>query len=261
MITRSPLPARWSPRSLGIILLMLAGWELAVRAGWYTGLFLPAPTAVGRALGESLTGGALLLHLSATLLRIAAGLAIGGTAGLVLGVAMGSWRGLRAVLDPIVAAVHPVPKLALFPLLIVLLGIGEQSKIAAVAVGAFFPMLLNTMAGVQAISPVHLELARNYGASRWLMFQRVLLPGSLPMMLTGLRLATNVAFHATIGVEMVGSRTGLGSVLWLSWQTFRIEQLFATLTVIALIGLGLTSLLREIARRSAPWLIDHQMAV
>jgi NitT/TauT family transport system permease protein len=174
---------------------------------------------------------------------------------------MGTWRGLRTILDPVVAAVHPMPKLALFPLLIVMLGIGEQSKIAAVSVGAFFPMVLNTMAGVRAISPVHLELARNYGASRWLLFRRVLLPGSVPMILTGLRLATNVAFHGTIGVEMVGSRNGLGSLLWLSWQTFRIEQLFATLTVVALIGIGLTSLLREIARRGAPWLSEHQVAV
>ncbi len=199
------------------------------------------------------------MHLSATLLRIAGGLVIGGAAGLLLGLAMGSWRGVRTVIDPIIAAIHPIPKLALFPLLIVVLGIGERSKIAAVAVGAFFPMVLNTMAGVRTISPVHLDLARNYGASTWQLFRRVLLPGSLPMILTGLRLSTNVAFHATIGVEMVGSRIGLGSLLWLSWQTFRIEQLYATLTVIAVVGVSLTILLREIARRSAPWLPEHQV--
>lgn len=252
------MPARFSPRSVGVILAILAAWEVAVRAGWSTGLFFPAPTAIGLALVRSATSGDLLLHASATLVRIGVGLAIGGTAGLLLGVAMGSWRALRTALDPVVAAVHPLPKLALFPFLIVLLGIGEQSKIAAIAVGAFFPMLLNSMAGVLAINPVHLDLARNYGASRWLMFRRILLPGSLPMMLTGLRLATNVAFHTTIGVEMVGSRTGLGSLLWLSWQTFRIEQLLAILVVIALIGVGLTSLLREVARRSTPWLGETQ---
>ena len=237
---------------------MLAGWELVVRLGWYTGLFFPAPSAVGAALAQAAADGLLWLHLSATLLRIGAGLAIGGTVGLLLGLAMGSWRGLRTVIDPLIAAVHPVPKLALFPLLIVLLGIGERSKIASVAVGAFFPMVINTTAGVRAISPVHVDLARNYGASTWKMFGRVLFPGSLPMILTGLRLSANVAFHATIGVEMVGSRVGLGSLLWLSWQTFRLEQLYATLTVIALVGLGLTVSLRLIARRSAPWLPEYQ---
>jgi len=241
--------------------VLLAIWELVVRAGWYTGLFFPAPTGVAHALGDSLAAGELWLHLSATLLRIGAGLVIGGLAGLLLGLAMGSWRGVRAVVDPIIAAIHPVPKLALFPLLIVLLGIGERSKIASVSVGAFFPMVLNTMAGVRAISPVHVDLARNYGASTWKMFSRVLLPGSLPMILTGLRLSANVAFHATIGVEMVGSRIGLGSLLWLSWQTFRVEQLYATLTVIALVGLGITMLLRGIARRAAPWLPEYQEEV
>lgn len=240
---------------------LLAIWELVLRAGWATGLFFPAPSAVGLALADSVANGALLQHLGATVLRIVAGLAVGGSAGLLLGLAMGTSRGVRTVLDPIVAAIHPMPKLALFPLFIVMLGIGEQSKIASVSVGAFFPMALNTMAGVRAISPVHLELARNYGATRWLLFRRVLLPGSVPMILTGLRLAANVAFHGTIGVEMVGARTGLGSLLWLSWQTFRIEQLFATLTVVALVGIGLTSLLREIARRGAPWLSEHQVTV
>jgi ABC-type nitrate/sulfonate/bicarbonate transport system permease component len=239
--------------------VLLAIWELVIRAGWYTGLFFPAPSAIARALGDSLANGQLWLHLSATLLRIAGGLAIGGLAGLLLGLAMGSWRGLRTVVDPIIAAIHPVPKLALFPLLIVLLGIGERSKIASVSVGAFFPMVLNTLAGVRSISPVHLDLARNYGASTWKLFSRVLLPGSLPMILTGLRLSANVAFHATIGVEMVGSRIGLGSLVWLSWQTFRIEQLYATVTVIALVGLGITMLLRGIARRSAPWLPEYQL--
>lgn len=237
---------------------MIAIWEIVHRAGGYTGLLFPAPSAIAAALQDSLVNGQLWLHLSATLLRIAGGLAIGGLVGLLLGLAMGSWKALRVVVDPIIAALHPIPKLALFPLLIVLLGIGERSKIASVAVGAFFPMVLNTVAGVRAISPVHLELAANYGASSWKKFGRVLLPGSLPMILTGLRLSANVAFHATIGVEMVGSRVGLGSLLWMSWQTFRIEQLYATLTVIALLGVVLTTLIRQVARRSAPWLAEYQ---
>ena len=237
---------------------MLAIWELVIRAGWYSGMFFPAPTTIARTLSNSMADGELWLHLSATLLRIAAGLAIGGLAGLLLGLAMGSSRTLRTVLDPLIAAVHPLPKLALFPLLIVLLGIGERSKIVAVAVGAFFPMVLNTMAGVRSINPVHLDLAQNYGASPWKLFTRVLLPGSLPMILTGLRLSTIVAFHSTIGVEMVGSRVGLGSLLWLDWQTFRIERLYATLAVVALVGLGLTLLLRRIARATTPWLPEYQ---
>jgi NitT/TauT family transport system permease protein len=150
--------------------------------------------------------------------------------------------------------------LAFFPLLIVLLGVGETSKLAAVALGAFFPMLLNTVAGVRSMNPVHLEVARNYGADRRQMFLHVLLPGSLPLMLTGLRLSANVAFHSTIGVEMIGSRTGMGAMLWLSWQTFRIDHLYAILVVIATIGIGLATLIRWVTQRSAPWMSDRSTA-
>jgi len=200
--------------------------------------------------------GTLLTHLAFTCSRIAMGLAAGALLGLTLGLAMGTSSRVRHLIDPIVAALHPIPRLAFFPLLIVAFGVGEASKLAAVALGAFFPMLLNTVAGIRGLNPVHLELARNYGASRRQMFFHVLLPGSMPLVLTGLRLSTNVAFHGTIGVEMVGSRTGIGSLLWLSWQTFRIDQLYAILVVIAAVGIGLAAFIRWVTSRSAPWLIE-----
>jgi NitT/TauT family transport system permease protein len=190
--------------------------------------------------------------------RIEVGLAIGGIAGVVLGLAMGASTRLRHALDPLVAALHPIPRLAFFPLLIVVFGIGEYSKIAAVSLGAFFPLLLNTLSGVRGLNPVHVELALSCGASRWQMFRRILVPGSMPHILTGLRLSANVAFHATVGVEMIGSRNGIGSMLWLSWQTFHINQLYALLIVIASIGLGLASIVRWISARAVPWLVDRR---
>ena len=251
------VPVRWSVRFFLVWLVLLAIWEVLVRTGLQTGLFLPAPSRIGASLGVMVSDGTLATHLVVTIVRIIAGLLGGATVGLVLGLAMGMSTRLRRLMDPIVAALHPIPRLAFFPLLIVVLGVGESSKLAAVSLGAFFPMLLNTVAGVRGMNPVHLELARSYGATRQQMFLRVLLPGSLPLMLTGLRLSSNVAFHATIGVEMVGSRTGIGSLLWLSWQTFRIDQLYATLTVIAIIGIGLASFIRWITVRGAPWLAER----
>jgi len=118
-------------------------------------------------------------------------------------------------------------------------------------------MLLNTVAGVRGMNPVHLELARNFGASRWQMFHHVLVPGSMPLILTGLRLSSNVAFHGTIGVEMVGSQTGIGSLLWLSWQTFRIDHMYAILVTIATIGIGLAGCIRWVTVRAAPWLAER----
>ena len=104
------------------------------------------------------------------------------------------------------------------------------------------------------MNPVHIELANNFGATHRQMFLHVLLPGSLPLMLTGLRLSANVAFHSTIGVEMVGARSGIGAMLWNSWQTFRIDHVYAILVVIAAIGIGLAALIRWVTNRSAPWL-------
>ena len=254
------VPVRWSARFFLVWVGVLGVLELLVRSGVHTGLFLPAPSAVLVSLGRMLFEGALPTHLVATLSRIALGLCCGAGIGVVLGLVMGTSKRLRRVLDPLVAAIHPIPRLAFFPLLIVVLGVGETSKLAGVALGAFFPMLLNTVAGVRGMNPVHLELARNFGASRRQMFLHVLLPGSMPLMLTGLRLSANAAFHSTIGVEMVGSRTGIGALLWLSWQTFRIDHLYAILAVIAAIGIGLASLIRWITQRSAPWMADASPA-
>jgi ABC-type nitrate/sulfonate/bicarbonate transport system permease component len=254
------VPVRWSRRFLLVWVVILAGLEALVRSDAYTGFFLPAPSAVALSLVQMLSNGSLVTELGATMSRILLGLLFGAGIGVTLGLAMGTSRRMRRIIDPIVAAIHPIPRLAFFPLLIVVLGVGEGSKLAAVSLGAFFPMLLNTVAGVRGMNPVHLEIARSYGASRRQMFLHVLLPGSMPLMLTGLRLSANVAFHATIGVEMVGSRNGIGAMLWLSWQTFRIDHLYAILVVIAAIGIGLATVIRWVTQRSAPWMVDAPSA-
>lgn len=259
-ITQAALPIRWSARYVLVWLVMLAAWEAFVRSGLYSGLFLPAPSRIASALAEMFRDGTIAEHLGFTLGRIVFGLLGGAGAGVLVGLAMGMSHRARRLFDPIVAALHPIPRLAFFPLLIVLFGIGELSKLAAVSLGSFFPMLLNTVAGVRAMNPVHLELARNCGATRRQMFLHVLLPGSLPLMLTGLRLSANVAFHATIGVEMVGSRIGIGSLLWLSWQTFRIDRLYATLAIVAMVGIGLAAFIRWVTTRAAPWLAERPAA-
>lgn len=252
---------RWTGRFVVVWMVFVVAWEAAVRSGLYSGLFMPAPSSIAMSLGRMIGNGTLFGHLAATLSRIAAGLAIGGLAGVTLGLAMGTSTRLRHALDPLVAALHPIPRLAFFPLLIVVFGIGEYSKIAAVSMGAFFPLLLNTLSGVRGINPVHLDVARSCGASRWQMFTRILVPGSMPHILTGLRLSANVAFHATVGVEMIGARNGIGSMLWMSWQTFHINQLYALMIVIAAIGIGLSTLIRLISARAVPWLVDRRVPV
>jgi ABC-type nitrate/sulfonate/bicarbonate transport system permease component len=249
---------RWI--AAGLACALLAIWEGAFRVGLIAGTFLPPPTAIAVTIGRTMVSGEMPRNVAVTLARVLAGLLLGGSAGLLAGLVIGASRRVRAVADPIVAALHPIPKLTLLPLFIVLLGIGEAPRLVVVSAAAFFPVLLNTMAGVRHINTVHFDAARSYGASRRQILRRVVLPGSIPMVMTGLRIATNVAFLSSIAVEMVSSNRGLGAELWLSWEVMRIELLYATLVVIAIIGVTINVVLRWLTRRLAPWLNEREIA-
>ncbi|MEP7343799.1 MAG: ABC transporter permease [Gemmatimonadaceae bacterium] len=247
--------------ALAIVVVVVALWELAVRTRLMTGLFVPAPSEILRELVRGLWGGSLLAALRATAFRVGSGLLIGGVAGALLGLAMGASRRLGRILNPMVAAVHPIPKLALLPLFMVYFGLGETPKVIVVSAAAFFPMLLSTMAGVRHIAGVHFDAARTYGASRRQLITRVVIPGSVPMMLSGLRLAANIAFLSGIAVEMVAAKNGLGAEVWLSWQVLRLDALFATLVVIAAVGVTVNTMLRWLSRRVAPWLTARELTI
>ncbi len=249
---RPRLPARgWVP--LVAMVTALSLWEVAARLGIIPRLYFPPPTEIMEALWNSIVRGELGPALWATLTRVIPGLVLGAVPGLLLGVAMGRSRAVRRIADPFIAAVHPIPKIALLPLLMIILGIGEASRIAVVAIAAFFPMLINSMAGVRRISPLYFDVARNYGAGRRKVFTRVVLPGSLPMVLSGLRLSANVAFLVTIAVEIVAADSGLGALIWLSWEILRVELLYAVLVVISLFGVTLNLTLAGLAHRLSPW--------
>jgi NitT/TauT family transport system permease protein len=231
----------------------LGAWEAASRAGLLSPLYFPAPSVIALALADLFATGDLAGHLWATVVRLGWGLTLGGVPGLLIGLAMGSSRRLHDALDPIVAAVHPVPKIAIFPLILVLFGIGELSKVIAVAIAAFFPLLISTMTGVRQINPIYFDVARNYGSSRARLVADVVVPGSLPMALAGARLSLNVALLVAIAVELVAPDRGLGAVLWLARETLRVEDLYATLVIVAALGVGMNVLLQRAAVRLIPW--------
>lgn len=249
----APRASRPRRAALLVAVLLLAGWELAARAGWISLLFFPPPTLVLATVWRLSINGVLPLHLGATLARLVLALVWGGGAGLVLGMAMGYSTRLRAVVDPFVAALHPVPKLSLLPLVMLLFGIGWFSKALVVAVSTFFPMTINAMAGVRQIDRDYYDVARVYGASRFRLFRRVVLPASLPSILAGARMAMNRALGATIGLELITAQTGLGSMLFFSWQTLRTEELYATLVVIAALGWLFGALTDALVLRLVPW--------
>lgn len=241
-----------------IVASALGAWELLARSERVSAAFFPPPSSIAANLVADLLQGEIWSDAWATLVRVLTGFVLGAGLGLVLGLAMGASPRFRAQLDPLVAAAHPIPKIAVLPLVLVIFGIGESSKIVLAAVGAFFPMTINTMAGVRQISPIHFEVARSYGASRLRLFTRVVLPGSLPFALTGARLSLNVSLMLTIAVELVAAQRGLGQRLWFSWQTFQIEEVYAGLVVISVVGIGLNAMLGRFSAWAMPWHTDNK---
>ncbi len=242
---------RWFAPVLVAIMLLL--WEVAAGLGWISTLLFPPPSQVVRTLVGGLAGGRLLGDVLLTLGRVVPGLLLGAVPGALIGLGMGRSSSLRRALDPFVAALHPVPKLALLPLVMVLIGFGESAKILTIALAAFFPMLINAMEGVRQLNPIYFEVAHSFGARRRDVVRRILLPGSLPMLFAGLRLAGNNALLFGIAIEMIASTNGLGGSLWLSWQVMRVDLLYATLVLVALLGIGFNTGLSWTARRLVPW--------
>ncbi len=242
---------RWGPILSGLV--ALAGWEVLSRTGAISPTFFPPPSSIFAQLGSMLTSGGLPVDIGITVSRVVVGFVLGAGSGAFLGLAMGAWPRLGAQLDPWVAALHPTPKIAVLPLILVIFGIGEASKVTLAALGAFFPMLINTVAGVRQISPIYFEVARSYGAGRLRLFTRVVLPGSLPLIMAGARISINVALMLTIAAELVAAQRGLGQVIWFAWQTLRIEEVYAGLFVTSLLGIVLSATLERVARRLMPW--------
>lgn len=240
-----------------LALVGLAVWELQARRGAISTLFFPAPSVILSTVFQLSRGGKLATDVGVTVLQLLAGFVLGGSVGLVLGMIMGWSQTARRILDPFVAAAHPVPKISTFPLILLIFGIGVFSRTLVVAISAFFPMLLNTMAGVRQISPIYYEVAKNYGATSGQLFTRVVLPGSLPMVLTGARLALNRALSITIAVELLMGENGLGTLIWYSWETLRVEDLYATILVVSVLGIGFRWAIALASDWLTPWQVER----
>jgi ABC-type nitrate/sulfonate/bicarbonate transport system permease component len=248
---------KWLPLSIAFAVLIL--WESLVHMGWISPLFFPAPSFILVTFIKLIGSGKLSSNIMTSLIRLFLGFVLGGLFGLILGLLMGSSSRLRFIIDPFIAACHPIPKIAILPLFMIIFGIGESSKVIVVAVSTFFPMVINTMAGVRQISPIHFEVAKNYGASPTKIFLRVIVPGSLPLIFTGVRLALNMALLLTIAVELVSSQEGLGAMIWLAWQTLRTEELYVSLAVTAILGIIFNFLLERISLHLVPWQTEQEI--
>lgn len=228
-------------------------WEMAARLNWMDVRFFPAPSTIMATFSKMISSGEILSHLSVSLQRIGWGFALGAIPALILGLAMGLFRWLRTLLDPLVSFAYPIPKSSILPLIMLIFGLGEMTKIVTVALGVFFLVLINTIAGVRNINPIYLDAAKNFGAGYFDTIIHVALPGALPLIFTGLKLGLGAGLILIVIAEMVGARNGLGYLIWESWQSFAVARLYVGLTVIGLLGYLSTILMDELERRLVPW--------
>lgn len=232
---------------------LLIIWEIAARAGLIDTRFFPAPSSVIETLIAMLKSGELMSHTYISLQRLALGTIIGGVPALVLGIVMGLNRPIRAIVDPLISATYPIPKSAILPLALLIFGLGEGSKVFMVAIGVFYPVVINATTGVLEINKIYLDVGRNFQASRWNTFWTIALPGALPVIMTGFKLGIGIGLVLIAIAEMIGSKSGLGYLIWSAWETFSVEQMYVGLFMIAIIGFVLTLVLNEIERFIIPW--------
>jgi NitT/TauT family transport system permease protein len=232
---------------------LLLVWELLIRAGFGDRRFIPPPSDIAVRFWQLTLNGELAMHTAATLWRVLAGFVIGAVPAVAIGLLMAMFRPVRIFFDPLVAALMPIPKVALMPLLLLAFGFGDASKIALVATAVFFPVVVNTYAGAANIERIYWDVAKNYGASTYVMFTRVVFFGALPLIFAGLRISLAVSFVVLVAAEFVASKTGIGYLIWNSWELLEVDYMFVGIIVIGILGLITAVLFQEIERKLIPW--------
>jgi ABC-type nitrate/sulfonate/bicarbonate transport system permease component len=237
-------------------LLILLVWEIVVRIHLLDARFFPAPSSVIVELVLLAQSGQLFVDIGWTLLRVVIGTLLGTIPGVVLGIFLGLSPLVRAFVQPAISALYPVPKIALFPLVMLIFGIGEASKWAIVAVAVFFQVFYSTLAGVVNIDRIYLDVASNFKASRWQTFYSVAIPGALPFIFTGFQLGLGMALIVVVIAENFGTQVGVGFLIWRSWQIFEVRDMYVGLIVVALMGYCFQLLLQRLQKAIIPWKKD-----
>ncbi|HEX4411370.1 MAG TPA: ABC transporter permease [Xanthobacteraceae bacterium] len=237
------------------IILLLCIWEIAVRVGHVAPIILPAPSAIVSYLVAMIFDGTLPYHLGITFMRILAGFLVSGVLGILLGVFMGMSRIVARVLDPWIAALYPLPKISLIPLLIIWLGTGEAYILTISAITAFFPVVISTFAGIRQTDQGLIRAARDLGANERQLQIKVVVPAAMPSIFSGLELGMGVTIILVVAAEMIGgsNQSGMGFLLIRFGQVMETEKLFAALIALAVFGGVVMKTQKRIEHWVAPW--------
>jgi ABC-type nitrate/sulfonate/bicarbonate transport system permease component len=249
--------ARLAERILPIasVVLFVLGWEVFVRVRGIAPIYLPAPSAIAVYLWRMIIDGTMAYNLGVTLLRIFAGFAVAAVTGVALGVLMGMSRIVAAIADVWIAALYPLPKISLIPLLIIWLGTGEAYRIVISAVTAFFPIVISTYAGIRQTDRGLIKAAQDLGANARQIQLKVVIPAAVPAIFAGLHLGMGVTIILIVAAEMIGgsSQSGMGYLLINAGQVMETEKVFASLVVLAVVGAVVIKLQQWTDRWIAPW--------
>jgi len=235
-----------------IVVLLL--WEAASRFDWIDSRFFPPPSEVIVGLVQMFFEPTFWAAVGATMARVVAGFFVGAIPGVLVGLAIGLNPWVRAALNPLVGSTYPVPKTALLPLLLLIFGIGEWSKVLFIAIAVFYPVLINTVTGVLQIRQIYFDVGDNFKADRWRFVRTIAIPGALPTILAGLRLGAGLALiFVYVGEISAGGNTGLGFLMWEAWGIFDVQTMYAGLLMLAIIGYLINLLFDGFDRWLVPW--------
>lgn len=235
------------------VLIVIGIWQAIWSLHWISPLFFSGPSAIAQAFWVSLTQGTLLADLAFSGKNFAIGFGFALVSGVVLGVIVGWYRRFRFIAEPFLNALYAAPRIALMPLIIIWFGIGMWSKVFIVFLSAFFPILVNTIAGIRNMDRDLLRAARAFCASDWQIFKTLAIPGSVPFILTGVRQGVAVGLIGVVVGEMLGSSEGIGFMVAYGGQTFQTDTLFVGFIIIAFAGIILTALAERLERRFSRW--------
>ena len=256
LLAISPLFYQLFRRSIAII-LFLALWEIAPRLGLVEAAFLPPLSDVLLTGWKLILNGQLFIHLQASLSRSLIGFAIAVLFAIPLGLAIGWYKNFADTINPLLEMLRNTAALALLPVFILFLGIGEASKIALILYACSWPILLNTITGVRNVDPLLIKSARTMGLTPLKLFQKVILPAAVPTIFVGVRLAGAFSVLVLVAAEMVGAKAGLGYLIIYSQYNFQIPEMFLGIITITLVGLTINYLLVSLERHFTAWKVVH----
>lgn len=232
---------------------LLVGWYGVTAAGLIHPFLLPSPSDVVAEAWDLTRSGVIFRFAGISLLRVIGGFLIGSAVALPLGMLIGRVRAIRDLCDPVLELARPVPALALIPLAIAWFGIGETSKLFLIAYAAFFPVVINVIAGFHAVDPAHVRAARSLRASEVQIFRDVVLMSAFPYVVAGLRIGMGMAFLVLVAAELIASNAGLGYLIQEARLNFNTTRIFVGIIAIGLLGYVLSKTLLELERRVVPW--------